>query len=63
MPTRQVTVPWQPNYNFGVGADLTLGSSMRLVVTGTPKGVAEARGATVNLSTESDLRPAPVFTA
>jgi hypothetical protein len=38
------------DYNIGVGGDLASASPMGFVVDGTPEGVADAHGATVNFT-------------
>jgi hypothetical protein len=60
MALQQIQVPWRPGYDFGVGADLLSGGPLALVVDGTPTGVQQAGGSTVNfelqrIHTTSDL--------
>jgi hypothetical protein len=63
MPIRQITVPFMPGYDFGIGVHLASGSPMGKVVEGEPTGVTNAGGASVNLAiqrihTTSDLESA-----
>ncbi|NJM76867.1 MAG: hypothetical protein HC852_15125 [Acaryochloridaceae cyanobacterium RU_4_10] len=46
MALTQATVPYQPGYNYGVGADLASGSPMGKVVGGSVSGVENALGDT-----------------
>lgn len=45
MALTQVTVPYQANYDFGVGADLATASPMGLAVVGDVSGVTNSSGA------------------
>jgi hypothetical protein len=38
----QVTVPYRPSYDYGIGADLATGSPMGKVVEGEISGVGNA---------------------
>jgi hypothetical protein len=46
MAQTQVTVPYQANYDFGIGVDLATGSPMGKSVDGEVSGVTDAHGAT-----------------
>ena len=52
MAIGQVTVPYLPGYDFGVGADLATGSPMGKVVTGSETTVQRASGATINFEVQ-----------
>jgi hypothetical protein len=52
MAIGQVSVPWLPGYNFGVGADLATGSPMGKVVAGPEKSVQRAAGATITFDVQ-----------
>lgn len=47
MPIGQITTPYRPGYDYGVGADLASGSPMNTVVEPNADTVADAGGATV----------------
>src|SRR6185503_6445007 len=60
MAIHQLTVPYTPGYDFGVGVDLASGSPMGKVVGGEATEVAQAGGAAVDIriqriETTSDL--------
>jgi hypothetical protein len=44
MPLQQITVPYRPGYEFGIGADLATGSPKGLAVLGDPTLVHAAPG-------------------
>jgi len=52
MAIGQITVPYRPGYDFGVGAVLATGSPMGKVVTGDATPVENAAGATVNFEVQ-----------
>jgi len=52
MPLHQITVPYTPGYDFGVGADLASGSPMAKVVDGAATTVQQAGGSVVNFEVQ-----------
>ena len=52
MAVHQITVPYLPGYDFGVGADLASGSPMGKVVDGAATTVQQAAGSTVNFQVQ-----------
>jgi hypothetical protein len=52
MTVHQITVPYLPGYDFGVGADLASGSPMGKVVDGAATTVQQASGSTVNFQVQ-----------
>jgi hypothetical protein len=59
----QVTVPWQANYDFGIGVDLSTGSPMGRAVVGETSGVTASEGAKTafqisRITSTSDLETA-----
>lgn len=52
MAVHQITVPYLPGYDFGIGADLASGSPMGKVVQGAATTVQQAGGSTVNFEVQ-----------